>query len=526
MINNKNIYFILALVFIALAAVYYFLGLKSVPGGIFPDAAANGLDANLILDGQHQPFFERGNGRESLFFYLMAGAIYLFGLSHYSILIPGAIVAILTIWGVYMLGKEAFSTKVGFIAMVISAASYWLFIISRTGFRAILMPLFLVWFFYFLLLAVKKENRVWLWASLSGLMFGLGFYSYIAYRMVFAWLAFFIILLIISKISDRKKHSKYLRISIWFTLFTIISVLPLLIYFYYNPDAIVGRAGQVSIFSPELNQGNLIGTLYDQVMRNFLAFWTEGDLNWRHNISGWPLLDRLTGIFLIGGLVFFTIKSLQFIKNLFSRVSFAGIEYFIIIVTFFLMLVPAIMSPEGSPHGLRLIGALPFAAIMAGWFLAALHGLFKSSANTGFNIFAKFLLSGSLAFIIIFNTLSFWTVVATSADYYYAFRKDLTYASQHINQRNDRNNTYLALDDYSLQTPEFLTSENNQPYQAVDLDKFDQLILLPGQQIIFTSSSLHLTEEFEEHHPQTEIVEQIFNSQSNQGEELIRIYEG
>jgi hypothetical protein len=184
------------------------------------------------------------------------------------------------------------------------------------------------------------------------------------------------------------------------------------------------------------------------------------------------------------------------------------------------------MSPEGAPHGLRLIGAMPGGVIMAGWFMIALLGLFNRARKAGFSIFRMIFLYGSLAYIIIFNITAFWTVAADNPDYHYAFRRDLTFASQHINQRNDRNNTYLALDEYSLQTTEFLTSANNQPYIPADLDRLDQLKLLPGQQIIFTASSLELAKRFEEFHPQADMVKQIFNDQSDIGEELIRIYEG
>jgi 4-amino-4-deoxy-L-arabinose transferase-like glycosyltransferase len=523
--NKKTLFTIIAVVFILLTAVYYFIALKAVPGGVFPDAAANGLDANQILDGVHQPFFERGNGREALFFYLMAGAMLLFGVNHWAILIPGITIAILTIFGIYLLGKELFNRKVGLASMMIAAPSYWLFIISRSGFRAILVPFFLVFFFYFLFLAIKKSEKVGLYAALSGLSFGLGFYSYISYRMVFAWLAFFVILLIISKISDRKDYKKYAKISWWFGIFSIIPVLPLIWYFVGNPEAIVGRAGQVSVFNPEFNQGDLIGTIYEQFKKNFLSFWLEGDSNWRHNISTWPLFDSVTGILLTGGFIFFLIRSVQFFINLFKRISFQSIEYLIIFVSFWFMMVPGIMSGEGTPHGLRIIGSFPFAVIMAGWFLIAIYGFLSSKDKDGKWIVGRVVVITVLVYILLFNTVSFWLVAAQSPDYYYAFRKDLTPVSQYINQRNDRENTYLALDEFSLQTTEFLTSEYDQPYQKMALDKIDLLKLEPGQQVIFTVSTFHLIDQFEAAHPQARLIKKEFNETSYQHEELMRVYE-
>ena len=55
---------------IILAIGFRFYQIKTMPGGLFPDEAANGLDINLMEQGHLQPFYERGNGREALFFYM------------------------------------------------------------------------------------------------------------------------------------------------------------------------------------------------------------------------------------------------------------------------------------------------------------------------------------------------------------------------------------------------------------------------------------------------------------------------
>ena len=60
---------LLAVIFMAL--VFRFTMITSLPGGLFPDEAANGLDVNSILHGHVQPFYERGNGREKLFSYIL-----------------------------------------------------------------------------------------------------------------------------------------------------------------------------------------------------------------------------------------------------------------------------------------------------------------------------------------------------------------------------------------------------------------------------------------------------------------------
>src|SRR5947207_14166901 len=56
---------------IGLAIFFRFYLIAQMPGGLFPDEAANGLDINLMQQGHLQPFYERGNGREALFFYML-----------------------------------------------------------------------------------------------------------------------------------------------------------------------------------------------------------------------------------------------------------------------------------------------------------------------------------------------------------------------------------------------------------------------------------------------------------------------
>jgi len=523
--EKRHIYTILLILLLLGSFFIYFYQLKTIPGGLFPDAAANGLDAQLIIKGHNAPFFERGNGREALFFYFMVPCIKFFGINNWSILIPGVLAALLIILGVYLLAKEWFSEPVGLTAALMTAVSYWLLIISRSGFRAIMVPLFLVYFLYFLALAVRRENKTALFAILSGIFFGLGFYSYISYRMVLAVVGFFFILLLVAKYTDRKKYPLYCQTAWWFIIPAVITLLPLIIYFISHPASIVGRAGQVSIFNPELNQGHILATFLTELKRNLLAFWARGDLNWRHNISGYPLIGPITGLFLIGGMTVFLIRSLYFLKNLIKGISFDGLEYFVVFGSFWLMLVPAVMSAEGSPHGLRLLGTLPWLMIMAGWFLiTAFNFTLRSIKEKKNKIFAWAGLAVMLLFISIYNPALFWIEGAYSKDYHYAFRKDLTAVSNYLNQRDDRTNTYLALEEYSQQTTEYLTSGNNQPYQSVDLDKINGLNLGPGQTLVFTGSTLSLADQYQSFHPEVRVVKQVFDGQSRAREELMRVY--
>ena len=81
-----------------------------MPGGLFPDEAANGLDINSMQSGQLQPFYERGNGRK-LCFYLLWGSVELFGKGPWQHHIISALIGVLSA-GVFLVTRRLFTFKI------------------------------------------------------------------------------------------------------------------------------------------------------------------------------------------------------------------------------------------------------------------------------------------------------------------------------------------------------------------------------------------------------------------------------
>ena len=144
---------IFLLVIIAIAAFFRLWQLDLIPPGLYPDEAINGNEA---ISNPGKIFYPENNGREGLFINLIAGSFSIFGISVWSIRIISALIGILTVLGLYLLTKELFNQDENgsrFIALLASfflAVSFWHVNFSRIGFRAILVPLILVFTFYFL----------------------------------------------------------------------------------------------------------------------------------------------------------------------------------------------------------------------------------------------------------------------------------------------------------------------------------------------------------------------------------------
>jgi len=527
--KQKTIFFLL--IVLVIAAFFRLWQLDLIPPGLHPDQAANGLDAFLILEGQHSPFFERGQGREALYLYLLAGSISLFGIGVWQTHLVSALIGILTVIFTWFLAKKLFNTRVAFFTSFFLASSAWHITLSRTGFRAILIPLLSTLFFYFTYLTLKetsKKKRI-VFAVLSGISFGLGFYAYISFRMMPAIIGFLMVILLLTNRRIYKYFWKEIIISFFSVMLTL---LPLIIYFINHPDSFVGRSGAVSIFNPDLNQGNLIGTFWEVLKKTFWMFFTDGDLNWRHNVAGFSVLDPLVStLFLMGFLVSLLIIIQRF-TPLKGKIDSGYFKYLFLIILFLGMLVPEVLSAEGIPHALRAIGVIPavffFPAITINFLWERISYFLKNRNN---KIFLGLILGIALIISLFYNYNLYFGISANSPGFHYAYRGDLTAVSNYLNERNLKEKTYLALDDYSVQTVEFLTAENNQPYILVNPDNSYQIKLNPGDQIIFAQETIYDltkqakifdTKNFEEYHPEVKLIKRKFNQF---GEEIMKIYE-
>ena len=521
--KNQKLFVFSLLIILALAGFFRLWQLETLPKGLFPDEAANGQDALLILQGKHAPFFERGLGREALYFYLLAISISLLGIGVWQIHLVSAVIGILTVLATWLLAKKLFNNRIAFLASFFLASSTWHITLSRTGFRAILIPLLSTIFFYFVFLTYKEpvKNKRALWAILAGFSLGLGFYTYIAFR---AMIAIIIVLAVILLLIKKEVFKKFWQeIIIGFTVMFLVSA-PLVIYFINHPGSFTGRAGCVSIFNPDLNKGDILGTFLEVCKKTFWMFFTNGDLNWRHNVSGFPMLNPLVSLLFASFFLVFLITLLKenWKKENIQDNLWRHFKYIFLIIWFGGMLGPEILSAQAIPHGLRAIGAIPavffFPAIALNLCWEKINSLIKSKNN---KIFLAVCFAILLTASLLYNYTLYFGISASSPGFYYAYRSDLTTVSDYINQRNLKEKTYLVLDEYSVQTPEFLTAKNHQPYILVDPATSYQTKLSLGDQIIFTQSTMFDARRFKQEHPEAIVIKQSFNQF---GQEIMRVY--
>ncbi len=414
----KRTIFLWLFIILIIASFLRLYHFTATPPGLYPDEAADG---NNALEVTHttpfwsglKAFYPEDNGREGLYVNIVAVLIKALGGIHepWVVRLPAAISGILTVLGIYFLARELFDyeirneyeyTKeqnnrdsyirnkfvirregVALLAAFFLATSFWHINFSRIGFRAIMAPLFLTWSVYLLVKGFKKLEggapfgRATALHIFGGILFGLGLYSYIAYRVSPALV---LLIFIFYWLTARKGgwQKKFFHSAAHFLLFSAIVFLPLGYYFYSHPGSFFGRTSQISI----LNSESPLRDLAMNSIKTLAMFNIRGDLNWRHNISGAPELFWPVGfMFLIG--IIIAIKNIstkseaQNPKEIrsfngknsnlgnwnFFRISNFG---FILLFSWFILaMLPVVISDEGIPHALRSILMIPPVIIFA-----------------------------------------------------------------------------------------------------------------------------------------------------------------
>lgn len=377
MYKGKKQGLLIFLVILGIAAFFRLYQLDKFPPGLYPDEAMNGNNALEALDtGDFKLFYPENNGREGLFINIQALSLKAFGNEAWALRLVSALFGILTVAGLYLLTRELYDWRMASLASFMMAVSFWHVNFSRIGFRAIMLPFLLVFGFYFLWRGLKHLHKFdFLMAGVFG---GLGFYTYISYRIA-PLIAVIVLLNYWFYLKKDFSHSQYEHArnkllqgyALAFVAMLVVA-LPIGFYFLTHPGDLFGRSADISIFST----ANPLKALGESVVKTLGMFNFYGDWNQRHNIAGAPLLHWTLGVFFAIGLI----KELgHWLKRKHGHFSTL---HTLLISWFFIMLLPGFVSRE-APHAIRAIGVLPVVMILSArgmwWMFEKLSDWYKAN---------------------------------------------------------------------------------------------------------------------------------------------------
>jgi hypothetical protein len=273
--------------------------------------------------------------------YLTAAVALVFGtgVSFLSLKVGTVLAGLVTVFFIYLLGKEMGGQRAGLLALILAGIAYWGNVISRIGLRYALYALFASVTMFFLIRGLRRSSRNDI--IIAGLLLGLGLHGYTAFRImpIVVFIAFGLYWL--------HPQSRGMRIqsAFWFGLVILMALmvfLPLLRYMLENPELVLLRSvtrltgAEQAITDPVwkillVNTGRALA----------MPFWNNGNV-WAHSIMYRPALDMVSAALLLPGV---TLVLVRYFRQRDWRDIF-------LILAIPLLMLPSIMSiafPDENP---------------------------------------------------------------------------------------------------------------------------------------------------------------------------------
>ncbi|MEM9775227.1 MAG: glycosyltransferase family 39 protein, partial [Chloroflexota bacterium] len=325
--------------------------LEQFPAGLHFDEAANAiLSSEIAFDGYRPIFISSYTGKEAFFFYAAGLLMNRIGSSIFALRLTAGFFGLLTIAATYQLGARLLrDRRVALIAAILLAINFAHLLFSRLGFRAISQPLTQALTILFLIDGFRRLERqqpAWWFFGAAGLFLGLTAHTYLAARLFPVALAIPLIMMLFAW-GKQHQFTELFKGLGFVGLVGAVVLLPLLFWFFQNPEAFWVRIGQVGA-----SDGG-ISTL-DGLRRAVAMLFWNGDPYVRFNIPGRPLFFPLTIFAAALGIW-------QLLKQITNRDAHEQFGRWVLIIVPLVMLLPtALATSEIVPSNLRAIGIFPF----------------------------------------------------------------------------------------------------------------------------------------------------------------------
>jgi hypothetical protein len=417
------------------AVVLRFADLAHLPGGLYPDEAAEGLDAQRIL---HQPgfhpdwlvWFTDDGGREALFAYVVAVVFHFFGETALTLRGAAAGFGVAGVLGVWILARR-WGTWTALAGAAWAAGALWLVVISRDGMRNTIVPLFGSLAFLALLLWLDRPSRRF--AALAG--------GAVALTMLYTYQPLKLLPLVIVMWLWWLWHSDpetFRRLRDGFKPFAVaflVVAAPMIAVALTNPSNYFGRVASVSPFNPAVSSDS---NLIVHWLRTIAAFGFTGDPNARQDVAAIPLVSIPLVLVAVLGLV----RLWRGRRDPANSLILCSLPVF--------LLAPLIAIEGGSPHFLRFLGLAAPLGVTIG--LGAAELVEQTQRRLG--VWAARIAVGVVALGLAATALGSWQAYSSwpVADRYDAYSFTLV----SLADAAARPNTAVIADDYSRMDVQFL----------------------------------------------------------------------
>ena len=242
--------------------------------------------------GERPVFLDWNGGREALVAYVVAGMQTILGTSISAVRIVSALYGSLTLVFFYFLVRRLWNPQLALVSTFLMAVSKYHIIHSRIGVRAGQFTMFEVATLCFLAAGLYAEKRRSLWLVLSGVFAGLGFHTYIAYRIFPAVVGAF--LLSKEKLARLKDQWKTALVAV---VVASTLVAPLAVFYAKNYQSMTDRMKRTAVWNQKgkNRDASPVALIFQSTTTTLGMFNFGGDKIERHNVVPEPMLSPFAG---------------------------------------------------------------------------------------------------------------------------------------------------------------------------------------------------------------------------------------
>ncbi len=443
-ISSRAFFWLSLLVIAGVAAFLRLYAIDRLPPGLFGDEAVEGLDALDVLAGNFGIWFHAHLGREPIYVYLVALSYSVFGITALATRLPAIVAGMLTIPATFLLtrewGRSAFVSsgrsrqivRITLLTTALTAISFWHVQMTRDAHRDTLLPLVEAVGYWLLWRALR--TGVWKTYVVAGAVLGLAIYTYSPGRFVGVFVAlFFSIEAGIyfwgrtgSQTTVSSRRSVSFLVAAAFA--ACVVMLPLGAYFAQNPIQFSRRFDSVSVFDtdspPAALASSVVGNLAQFVIPG------AGYQSKHYNLPGKPVFDLFVAPwFLIGVGI--------------ALARWRMPAYRFLLLWFVVMLMPAFLTADMIPKGVRALGVVPGIFIFPA--LAMEQAVEWAEANGG-RLFRSvvILIVVSLAASATWTAFDYFSAWARMPELPLAFDADMVEVSQFLQQQPSGRPVYIS----------------------------------------------------------------------------------
>jgi 4-amino-4-deoxy-L-arabinose transferase-like glycosyltransferase len=280
----------------------------------------------------------------NLYLYFNVLILKIFGVHYWSLKLFSIIPGLISCGVVYLICQLYLGDRVALAAGLIFAVSHWHVRLSRYGWDVSFMIMAFSLAIWLLLIAIQRQRLFF--AYLSGVAAGICLYSYIASRACLFSLAFFL-----GWEWAVRRERWIVKAGGAFAAGVTVTAFPLFVYYLSNPTSFWVRFAELSIF----NASSFLPLILDNLWRHLLMFHLYGGTYSRDNFPGVAMMDPVTGLLFIGGLLALVRNCEGWLARLLGSI-------------FLLNLLPGVLSvsQEGAPYVYRTAAVMVPAFLIVG----------------------------------------------------------------------------------------------------------------------------------------------------------------